>query len=249
MFLAVEGERLLWSDTAPMGVGRDRVQVYKQESPALGGASADDLPLPTPIEPQQDALEACGLYLQDENNRDETVYLARHGTDLVLHDQLADTTLEQLVSGASIAKASSSFYYAYSTATTTFTTTALTALFPYVVQNQVSGAFSYNSGTGQLTFNEGGVYAIRLNMLFVRTTGASSAACEVRFWCELNSVEVAHTSTQAACDQANMSQMTSMDALLTVTAGQTLRVRCVRTGGSQTITLEPGCRLVVERKT
>lgn len=302
-----------------MAVGADRVQVLKHESTAGGGQGSQAARYPKEIKPQEDALEAAGIFLQDASNHDEAVYVAREGQDMVLCDQRGTATLTQLrnsgeiiLAGSGLTKVSSTlnvganadgsiqvnaddiqvgvlasdaqhgargggtqhaaasasnagfmqavdftklasipaptFFYAYSTATATFTTTALTIPFTTVVQNQPGGAFTFDSATGQLTCQSTGVYAVRADIAVVRTTGAAAAYCEVRLWCELNAVEVAHTSTQAACDSQGITQTTSINALLTVFAGQVLRVRCVRTVGSQTITLEPTCRISVERK-
>ena len=57
----------------------DRVQLIKRESEALGGSADDECPYDCPISPQEDAIEAAGLYLQDGSNRDETVLLDRSG--------------------------------------------------------------------------------------------------------------------------------------------------------------------------
>lgn len=85
-----------------MAIGPDRVQVLKQESASLGGDSADDVPYPAPIDPQEDALESAGLYLQDAANRDENVYLARDGNNLTFRDVGNPTpvTLTQLTSSS-----------------------------------------------------------------------------------------------------------------------------------------------------
>lgn len=56
----------------------DRVQVIKQESAALGGDDADSMPFPTPINPQEDAIEAAGFFGQSANHRDETHLIRRH---------------------------------------------------------------------------------------------------------------------------------------------------------------------------
>ena len=60
-----------------MAVPPDRVQLIKQESAALGGDGSEDVPYNTPIEPQEDAIEAAGLFLQDASNRDETTLIWR----------------------------------------------------------------------------------------------------------------------------------------------------------------------------
>lgn len=80
----------------------DRVQVLKQESTALGGDGADDVPWPAPIEPQEDALESAGLYIQDASNRDENVLIARSGDDMTFKDVSNPTakTLTELLSGS-----------------------------------------------------------------------------------------------------------------------------------------------------
>lgn len=84
-----------------MAIGTDRVQVLKQESAALGGDGADDVPYNAPISPQEDVLEAAGIFFQDENNRDEAVAAYRHGQDLLFKDQkvTGGVTLAELVNG------------------------------------------------------------------------------------------------------------------------------------------------------
>jgi hypothetical protein len=80
----------------------DRVQVLKQESAALGGDGADEVPWPDPIDPQEDAPEVAGVYFQDASNRDETTLIDRSGNDMRLRDGNNPTpvTLSDLVAGA-----------------------------------------------------------------------------------------------------------------------------------------------------
>lgn len=79
----------------------DRVQVIKQESAALGGDAADELPFDAPIEPQEDAIEAAGLYLQDGSNRDETTLTWREALDMKFKDgnNPSGASLTDLLSG------------------------------------------------------------------------------------------------------------------------------------------------------
>jgi len=80
----------------------DRVQVLKRETAALGGDAADEAPWDAPIEPQEDAIEAAGVYLQDASNRDENVLVARSGDDMTFQDVSNPTpsTLSDLIAGA-----------------------------------------------------------------------------------------------------------------------------------------------------
>ncbi len=90
-----------------MAIGPDRVQVIKRESAALGGDAADDSEFEAPIEAQEDALECAGVYLQDAANRDEQVYVAREGDDMIFRDKNNTTplTLTQLNTGAAVDRA------------------------------------------------------------------------------------------------------------------------------------------------
>ena len=86
-----------------MALPPDRVQVIKQESAALGGNPADELPFDAPIEPQEDAIEAAGVYLQNAGNRDETTVIWRDtDDDMNFKDgnNPSGATLTQLLSGA-----------------------------------------------------------------------------------------------------------------------------------------------------
>jgi len=85
----------------------DRVQVLKQETTSLGGQDAESTPWPEPINPQEDAIEVMGVFLQDATNRDEQVYIARATGRLVAADasnaespvvtELVHAALRQLV--------------------------------------------------------------------------------------------------------------------------------------------------------
>ena len=79
----------------------DRVQVLKRESAALGGSAEDEQPWDAPIEPQEDAIEAAGVYFQDADARDEQVLAWREGDDLKFKDvsNPSGQTLSQLASG------------------------------------------------------------------------------------------------------------------------------------------------------
>lgn len=81
----------------------DRVQVVKTESAANGGDGADEVEFYTPIEPQEDAIEAAGLYLQDLSNRDQTTLISRTGNDLKFKDGNNPTavSLTDLIAGSS----------------------------------------------------------------------------------------------------------------------------------------------------
>lgn len=78
-----------------------RIQVIKQESAALGGSDADAFPFDSPITPQEDAVEAAGLYLQDINNRDEEVLVTRSGDNMMFYDITVGSgvSLYQLLTG------------------------------------------------------------------------------------------------------------------------------------------------------
>lgn len=80
----------------------DRVQVLKRESADLGGDAADEAPWDSPIEPQEDAVEAAGVYLQDASNRDETTLVARAGDDMTFQDinNPVAKTLSELLAGS-----------------------------------------------------------------------------------------------------------------------------------------------------
>ena len=80
----------------------DRVQVIKQEWSDLGGDVNDEDEFGgSPIEPQEDAVEAAGVYLQDASNRDETTLIARSGNDMTFKDSNNTTvTLTQLLEGS-----------------------------------------------------------------------------------------------------------------------------------------------------
>lgn len=80
----------------------DRVQVLKRETAGLGGDAADEQPWDAPIEPQEDAVEAAGVYLQDASNRDESTLVARSGDDMTFKDvnNPTEKTLTELLAGA-----------------------------------------------------------------------------------------------------------------------------------------------------
>jgi len=80
----------------------DRVQLVKQESAALGGDGAEEVPYDSPIEPQEDAIEVAGVYYQDASNRDENVLTWREDDDMMFKDvsNPSGYTLTQLASGS-----------------------------------------------------------------------------------------------------------------------------------------------------
>lgn len=79
----------------------ERVQVYKTESTADGGQDAQNFPFPAGINPQQDALESAGLYVQDAANRDYGVLIFRDGSNLKFKDGVNPTpvSLTDMVTG------------------------------------------------------------------------------------------------------------------------------------------------------
>lgn len=73
-----------------MAIGVDRVQVLKTESAALGGDAADSAPFPLSpeeINPQEDAIETCGVFFQEASARDEQVTIYRDANKLYYADQ------------------------------------------------------------------------------------------------------------------------------------------------------------------
>lgn len=83
----------------------DRVQVVKQEWASLGGDAADEDEFGgRPIDPQEDAIESAGVYLQDSSNRDETTLVSRSGNDMTFKDgNNSSHTLTQLIQGTGAA--------------------------------------------------------------------------------------------------------------------------------------------------
>lgn len=67
----------------------DRVRAFKREDPAHGGSPSDARPWPKVLDPQQDALDAAGVYLQEAGTDDEKVGLYRDGGSLILFDDEA----------------------------------------------------------------------------------------------------------------------------------------------------------------
>lgn len=91
----------------------DRVQLLKQETTALGGQDVDARDYPVPVNPQQDAPEVMGIFVQDGSNRDENVYIARSGNDMVLKDvtNTTELTLAQLREGTATTMFRRSFLF------------------------------------------------------------------------------------------------------------------------------------------
>jgi len=68
----------------------DKVQAIKWESPAGGGT--EDSPYPSEIDPNKDALDARGIYLQKDSGSDTKVYLTRDDKKLVAVDDFVPTS-------------------------------------------------------------------------------------------------------------------------------------------------------------
>lgn len=70
----------------------ERVRVLKRETTATGGDASDEDDLPSPIDPNEDFLDARGLALQGATSADETVTATRDASDnMVLKDPVAGT--------------------------------------------------------------------------------------------------------------------------------------------------------------
>ena len=61
----------------------DRVRPLKIEDTGTGSESDQ---FPTELNSQEDHLEACGLVIQDANNRDESTHIWRSGADMLFTD-------------------------------------------------------------------------------------------------------------------------------------------------------------------
>lgn len=64
----------------------DIVQLEKQESAALGGDAADEVPYAAPIEPIEDAIEVAGVTLVEPGNRNKELFMWRDGDDMRFRD-------------------------------------------------------------------------------------------------------------------------------------------------------------------
>jgi len=73
-----------------MAIGVDRVQVIKTECTELGGQDSHTgvYGSPTPIDPEVDAIESAGGYVQESGERDETVGYCRDNGNLQFFDQI-----------------------------------------------------------------------------------------------------------------------------------------------------------------
>jgi hypothetical protein len=79
----------------------DRVQLVKWETAAKGGQVSDEEDIPAEIEPEEDAIEVAGVYLQRPGARDTQVLMSRDLSDnLTFRDVASPTakTLSDLVS-------------------------------------------------------------------------------------------------------------------------------------------------------
>jgi hypothetical protein len=88
----------------------DRVQPVVQESAANGGGAESDPDfLQKPLTPQQDALEAAGLYVQEPGQpRDGGVLIRREGGEMLLRDKARpERTLSDILALSSVVIASS----------------------------------------------------------------------------------------------------------------------------------------------
>lgn len=71
----------------------DRVQVIKQERSGQGGDDADIVEfLNAPIEPQEDAIEAAGYFVQSPTARDFNVLISRDASDNLTFKDVANPT-------------------------------------------------------------------------------------------------------------------------------------------------------------
>ncbi|HWV38861.1 MAG TPA: hypothetical protein VN033_10345, partial [Vulgatibacter sp.] len=81
----------------------DRVRPYKAETAATGGTASDDRPYPRVLDPQRDALDAAGLFMQQVGSADRNVAIWREGHLMHFRDQSmapgASVTLSQLAAG------------------------------------------------------------------------------------------------------------------------------------------------------
>ena len=83
----------------------DLVQLEKQESAALGGSGADELPFAAPINPIEDAIEVAGVIICEPGNRNRQIAFWRDGNDARFRDVAnpgtagAGYTLTELLAG------------------------------------------------------------------------------------------------------------------------------------------------------
>lgn len=82
----------------------DRVRALKQERPGTGGTETDEYP--APAEPNEDAPELRGLYLQNDTSNDTTTLITRdNNSHLTLQDGKVPLTrklVDQLLEGLNI---------------------------------------------------------------------------------------------------------------------------------------------------
>ena len=78
----------------------DRVRPLKLESPASGGTQTDEWP--TGIDPNEDHVDARGVFLQNNSSNDEVVHLTRDSSDRLTFKDTENTTpvpLTDLIDG------------------------------------------------------------------------------------------------------------------------------------------------------
>jgi hypothetical protein len=81
----------------------DRVRALKRESAATGGDDADELEYPTILEPNEDHLDARGLYLQNDSSADTAVNISRDASNRMVFKDAENpsgtATLSDLLAG------------------------------------------------------------------------------------------------------------------------------------------------------
>jgi hypothetical protein len=122
-----------------------------------------------------------------------------------------------------------------------FTTTAATLPLDSVHAHD-TGAFTLNSN--EITPADSGTYRV---CWAATIYGPSGTRTQVRSWLEANDVEIAGTSRLHYLRQTNMGASGGGCIIRTLTAGQAVRMRAVRTLGSSGAALANGCSLTLER--
>ena len=110
--------------------------------------------------------------------------------------------------------------------------TATATTMPLTTEHVVSSA-TYDLTNNEVTINETGTYEVTYSASAIVSTGSSRS--QGQSWLERNGTEVAGTRVYQYCRLANNGATGSAQVYVSITAGDTLRVRSQRTTGAGTL--------------
>ena len=215
------------------------------ESPVTG--TETDL-FPTAADPNEDHVEARGVFIQNDSSDDELVHVTRDASDRLTFKDGDNTTpvpLTDLISGGTVPPIVA--FSGYDSSGGTSIVSGWTDV-PLDTERKKTSDFAHTTPSAEVTVNRDDTYIIAATVATEITTGTSRSDSEMRVQIDTGGGYVTVPGTQLVIYNRTASQgkgAVTKAFVIDLSSGDKVKVQARRLSGGSTVALQAGSELVI----